>query len=591
MIMHFRNLTPLAHARGSLRLPRLATLVMALAFGVAGCNPDQGVPAAVSRLDHVLPDGQNFAITDRPVVAVSPDGSRFVYVANQQLYVRTMDAPESTPISGTDDLPTAPFFSPDGQSIGYWSGVDRQLKKIAIDGGVPVTLAGAEDPYYGAPVWGTDDTIVWGQGEGIMRVSANGGTAEVLIAGESNLINPQMLPDGESVLFHVGNADDGQVAVQALDSDEMKVLFPGVGPRYVPTGHIVYAVDDVLYAVGFDLDTLEVVGMPVAIVDGVRPGPPQYALSDSGALVYIPGRVSGGNTLVWVDRQGIVEPLGTPARNYSFPRVAPNGESVLVRIGDDLWLFDIAQQVLTRLTLGALANLPEWSSDGEFVTYRSIREGTGNMFQVRADGGGTEEQLTRGDFTQQNPSSWSPDSQFLAFYQIPGIGGSGDRDLWIMPRDGDREPRPFLQTPFNEAAPDFSPDGQWLAYVSNETGSNEIFVRPYPGPGGAWQISTGGGGGPIWAPNGQELLYMNGNQLMAVDIETESGFTTGAPRLLFEDLFRPSTGNVASYDVNAGGDRFVMIQDAAVTDIEAQPDQIDVIGNWFEDLPEQVPAP
>ena len=586
-----RPASPPDGARCPSGLGRVVALIFAIVAGVGSCTQNQESPDALSGVDHVLPEGQQFTITDRPAVAVSPDGSRIVYVANQQLFVRAMDGLESTPIAGTDDLPTSPFFSPDGEWIGYWSGIDRQLKKIDINGGTPVTLSGAEDPYYGAPVWGINDTVVWGQSDGIMSVSANGGAPELLIAGESNLINPQILPDGESVLFHVGNADEGQVAIQSLDSGERKFLFPGVSPRYVPTGHIIYALSDVLFAVGFDLSTLDVAGAPVAIVDGVRPGPPQYALSDSGALVFVPGRVAGGNTLVKVDREGNVEPLGTPARNYSFPRVSPNGESVLVRIGDDLWLFNIARQALARLTFGARANLPVWSADGAYVSYRSIREGAGNMFWTRADGSGNEEQLTTGDFTQQNPSSWSRDGQLLAFYQIPGVGGSGDRDLWIMPLDGNREPRPFLQTPFNEAAPNFSPDGQWLAYVSNETGSNQIMVRPFPGPGENRQISTEGGGGPIWGRNGRELFYMNDNQLMVVDIETEPDFVAHAPRLLFEDRFRPSTGNVASYDVTPDSEHFVMIQDAATTDIEAQPDQINVVLNWFEQLPEAAPVP
>ena len=412
-----------------------------------------------------------------------------------------------------------------------------------------------------------------------------------MIGGEGNLINPQILPDGESVLFHVGTAEDGQLAIESLNSGERKLLLPGVGPRYVSTGHIIYAVNDVLFAVGFDLDTLEIVGTPVAIADGVRPDPPQYAVSNSGALAFIPGSETGGNTLVWVDREGNVAPLGTPARNYTFPRVSPNGQSVLVRIGDDLWLFDIARQALNRLTFGARANLPQWSADGQYASYRSIREGTGNMFWIRADGTSTEEQLTRGDFTQQNPSSWSPDGQLLAFYQIPGVGGSGDRDLWVMPRDGDREPRPFLQTAFNEAAPNFSPDGRWLAYVSNESGANEIFVRPFPGPGDPSQISTEGGGGPLWAQSGGELFYMNDNQLMAVDIETGPEFSAGVPRVLFQDRFQASTGNVASYDATVDGERFVMIQDAVVTDTEAPPDQITIVGNWPEQLQEAVTVP
>ena len=228
---------------------------------------------------------------------------------------------------------------------------------------------------------------------------------------------------------------------------------------------------------------------------------------------------------------------------------------------------------------------------GNIATYRSIRQDSQNIFWIMADGSGTEERLTAEDF-RQNPTSWSRDGQLLAFYQTPGVGGVGDRDIWIMPVDGDREPWPFLQTPFNEAAPRFAPDGRRVAYVSDESGRQEVYVQLFPGPGGRRQISAEGGGDPVWSRNGQELFYMNGNQMIAVDIETEPTFITGAPTLLFEGRFQQSTGGrIAPYDVTADGQRFLMIQDVANSDSEAEPAQINIVLNWFEELKERVPVP
>ena len=577
-----------AQAGPQSRLLWVAGIVLGIIVaGMTVWNLRPQQPLSITRFSHVLPAGENFTNTAGPVVAVSPDGSRMVHVANEQLYVREMDALSSTSIPGTDESPRAPFFSPDGAWIGYWSGADPQLKKIALSGGAPVTLSGATP--LGKVSWGADDTIVFGQLGGIMRLSGEGGEAELLIprSGEGNLTSPQILPDGRSVVFQVG----GQIAVQSLESGERKILFPGADPRYVPTGHLVYGLDDVLFAVPFSLDTLEVVGAPVAMVERIRSGPMQYALSDSGTLVFVPGTGDSG-TLVWVDRRGNVEPLGAPLRDYGlFPRLSPDGQRVLVPLGGDIWLFDIARQTLTRLTFEGNAGMPIWTRDGQYATYRSIRQDSQNIFWIMADGSGTEERLTAEDF-RQNPTSWSRDGQLLAFYQTPGVGGVGDRDIWIMPVDGDREPWPFLQTPFNEAAPRFAPDGRRVAYVSDESGRQEVYVQLFPGPGGRRQISAEGGGDPVWSRNGQELFYMNGNQMIAVDIETEPTFITGAPTLLFEGRFQQSTGGrIAPYDVTADGQRFLMIQDVANSDSEAEPAQINIVLNWFEELKERVPVP
>ena len=285
-----------------------------------------------------------------------------------------------------------------------------------------------------------------------------------------------------------------------------------------------------------------------------------------------------------------MEPLGAPARQYDYPRLSPDGQTVLVGVDGDHWLFDITRQTLTRRTFEG-GSQPIWTPDGQYITYRCQQAGEPfNLCWTKADGSGTEERLTTGDF-RQNPSSWSPDGQLLAFYQQPGVGGQGDRDILMMPLDGDREPWPFLETPLNEAAPMFSPDGGWVAYVSDESGRNEVYVVPFPGPGGKRQISTEGGGDPVWARDGQELFYVNGNQLMVVDIETEPGFTAGTARLLLEGYFPRSLGRVPRYDVTADGERFVMMQDAAITDNEAEPPQIITVLNWFEELKERVPVP
>ena len=259
--------------------------------GVAVWNLKPEAPAPVSRFSYVLPEGQESTTTNIPLLALSPDGSRMVYaVNNQQLYMREMDSLESSPIPGTDENPAMPFFSPDGQSIAYWSG--GQLKKIDVNGGIPVSLAEAAAPR--GAIWGTDGNIVFHQPEGIMQVSANAGTPELLVAVSEDrrsqgIFFPQVLPDGESVLSQLGSDPEGQIVVQSLESGERKVLFPGTHPRYVPSGHIVYGLDEVLYAVPFDLGRLEAVGGAVPMVERVSGATIQYAVADSGPLVYMLG--------------------------------------------------------------------------------------------------------------------------------------------------------------------------------------------------------------------------------------------------------------------------------------------------------------
>ena len=318
-------------------------------------------------------------------------------------------------------------------------------------------------------------------------------------------------------------------------------------------------------------------------------GAAHFSFSSLGSLLYIPGGIGGTErTLVWVDRQGAVEPLAAPPRRYNAPRLSPDGQRLAVEIlgaNLDVWIYDIPRGTLTRLTFEANNQLPIWAPDGKRLAFASDRAGPANLFWKLADGSGAAERLATSEHGN-HPDSWSSDGQALAFHEHHPTTG---RDVWVLPLEGERQPRPFLRTPFNEASPVFSPDNRWLAYGSGESGRREIYVQPFPGPGGKSQISTEGGTEPVWPRNGRELFYRNGERMMAVEITTEPTFSAGSPRLLFEGRqFSFSAGFGANYDVTSDGQRFVMMQ-ASEQQQEAAT-QINVVLNWFEELKRRVPT-
>ena len=291
-------------------------------------------------------------------------------------------------------------------------------------------------------------------------------------------------------------------------------------------------------------------------------------------------------TLVWVDREGASQPLGAPPGAYANPQLSPDGRQLAVRIEtptDDIWVYDLARGALSRLTFEGDNARPLWTPDGERIVYRSVRAGRQDVFWKLADGTGAEEQITT-DGTVALVSSISPDGKLAFYYNAPSAG----RDLWMVPLEEDRKPSAFLEGPFNEVSPKISPDGQWVAYISDESGRKEIFVRPFPASSGKWQISTEGGEAPLWARNGHELFYLNGDKMMAVDITTEPSFQAGTPRMLFEENY-VRRNNEPNYDVSLDGERFVMIQASEEQDSPA-PQQINVVLNWFEELKRRVPT-
>ena len=330
---------------------------------------------------------------------------------------------------------------------------------------------------------------------------------------------PQFLPDGETVIFAVNLAgrgpDDWAIAVQQPRSSEHRVLIQGgTYPAYVPTGHLVYFRAGTIMAVPFDPVRLEVTGMPAPALDDVMlsfgvTGAGQFSFSNSGSLAYVPGAgnlLGVAQTLVWVDRSGAAQPLGAPQRAYENPRLSPDGRRLAVRITEaniDLWVYELERRTLSRLTFDdGEDETPVWSPDGRWVTFAGDREGTRRLLRKPADGSGEEEELA----TLQehvHATSLTPDGKVLAFET--GTGGEIG-DVWLVPTEGDRTPTALLSTPFNERGARFSPDGRWLAYASDETGRNEIYVQPFPGPGRKWQISPEGGEEPVWARNGRELF-------------------------------------------------------------------------------------
>ena len=555
-------------------------------------------------------DGTHFGLS-RTAVALSPDGKHLIYGAGDRdgfrLYLRPMDELEAKPISGSEGG-VMPFVSPNGAWIGFW--VDGKLKKVPTTGGPPVTLCDVGTPI-GAS-WGSDDIILLGQyNGGILAVSADGGelrTITTLAEGEFSHCLPQILPGGEWVLFtlkkRVRDWEGAQVVAQSIKTSERRVLIEnGADARYVPTGHLVFARLGTLFAAPFNPTQLEMTGGPVGVIGDIKQavqarnpgsdtGAAQFSFSSSGALAYVPGGIFPDieKTLVLMDREGTAELLPAPPGPYNGPRISPNGERVVVgtlSLDAGLWVYEISRGSLTRLTTEeSLVLLPIWTPDGARITFASDKSGNHSLYWIPADGSGSAERLTT--IGPSFPASWSPDGQVLAFLHVPS---GANYDIWMLPLDG--EPRPFIETPFQERWPTFSPDGRWLAYASDQSGRYEVYVTPFPGPGPKVQISTDGGQSPAWAPNGRELFYRvlpdgeGTRSMMVVDIRAVPTFAAGRPKKLFEDenVWGAVTRN---YDVTPDGKKFLMIRE------ENQPleavTHIHLVLNWFEELKHLVPT-
>jgi len=592
-----------ARTRTRERLAWLVALIGVLAAAVLGVlhwnRPPENVRVVRSYFKAMPNSSFLFKGQQSAGFALSPDGLRLAYVGQTAdgkalLWVRPIDSLQAQPLAGTEEA-GYPFWSPDSRYIGFFAG--GKLKKIDALGGPPLILCDAPNPRGGA--WNQSDVILFTPNinSPLFRVPASGGTATPVTSpdpskGEVTNRWPQFLPDGKHFLYLAGSFfglkenPSNSLVIGSLDSKESKFLMHVYTGAMYASGHILFLRRDTLMAQSFDTKRLELTGEAFAIADPVLEDELTlrsiFTASQSGLLAYMEGTGGSDRELIWVDRSG--KKIGSvPGQDaYSSPRISPDGKSVAFTLsssGFDIWSYDLARGVKTRLTFGAASGLaslfPVWSPDGQRIAYISVRAGKFGFYQKPADGSGSEELLLEPTSYVRYINDWSPDAKFLAFQDYR----QGAAGVFVLPLSGDRKPYPLLQSDFTTLRSAFSPDGKWLAYCSNEAGELKVYVVPFPGPGGKWQVSSGGGDYPRWRRDGKELFYLSlDNKMMAAEVKASaSSFATGSVKPLFE--IRPYRSLVGAYDVTPDGQRFILAYEPG------QPNAaITLVENWDAEL-------
>jgi hypothetical protein len=528
-------------------------------------------------------------------VEISPDGLQLAFVATDPsgkniLWVRPLDSLVARPLPGTDGA-RYPFWSPDSRFLGFFA--DSKLKKIEVAGGPPLSICDAPDPRGGT--WSRDGVILFEPQfrEPIFHVSAIGGKPSSVTKFDASRREtthrwPHFLPDGKHFLYFSGSHSTGTeseldaIFVGSLDAKERPKLLVNVRSKGIyASGHLLFVRQKTLLAQPFDAGKLRLTGEASPVAENVQDDlgffNAVFSAAENGTLVYQQsGGAAGLTELVWLDREGKkLEALGDPA-DYWDPRISPNGRRVAVGIGDpgDIWIHDLARGVRTRITFEAADDYsPVWSPDGERVTFSSQRSGAGDLYAKVTSGTGKDELLT-GSKLFKVPTGWSPDGGHL-LYQV-SAGSNARWDLWML-SFADLKTTPILQTEFEEGDAMFSPDGRWIAYVSNESGRYEVYVAPFPGPGGKWQVSTAGGSHPLWSRDGKELFYQAlDGKLMAVPVKIGGSFESGVPKPLFAIRTKSSPGR--NFDVSGDGRRFLVNAPVGQEKMSSPP--IVLLQNW-----------
>jgi serine/threonine-protein kinase len=587
------------------------------------------VPAPTVRFEISLPEGERLTSYYRHAVAITPDGRTLAFVSGTtshvwagpdttQIYLRPLDHRQARPVPGTGNG-RQPFFSPDGEWLGFVRG--NQLMKVPVAGGEPVALCECETAF-GAS-WGSDGTIVFAEMlGGLRRVSALGGEPDTLTqldleSDEWSHRLPQYHPDGGAVLFtalryRTEDWSRARIYAQSLVTGERKLIIEGGSDaRFLPTGHLVFAREGRLMAVRFDPDRLEVTGPKTPVLDGVshsihtghsgrETGAAHFVISATGALAYVAGSVfpERKNSVVWVDRKGREDPLGVEPQSYLSVRVSPSGDAVLLSQHyppKQVWLWDLQRQVQRRQTFEGNSLWPIWGPEPNVFTVDSDREGPRFLYRKTVDSGPGPIKKLLVDVEYPKAGSWSAHGKELA---IVATREKDDLDILIFSSEGRTEP--FVHTRYYEKYPEFSPDGRWLAYTSYESGQEEVYVRPYPGPGRAVQISQRGGSSPAWSRDGREIFYRKRSEFGRMrndyySVRLDAGddrLTPGQPEKLFGGAYVWGSP-LRSYDVAPDG-RFLMIKLSdesflSATIEEVFPTRIQVVQNWFAELREKMP--
>jgi Tol biopolymer transport system component len=577
------------------------TMAILLALGAAAIGRRLGGPVAgpppVTRTSIVLPPGQKLHSGDSTYsLALSADGLRLAYVGEQegrtQLYLRELRGLEPRVLAGTAGA-TQPFFSPDGEWVGYFA--SGALQKVAITGGAPLRICAVSSLSRGAS-WGRDGRIVFAlRGSGLHFVDASGG-APTRLGDLEEARWPEILPDGRNVLFTISGAiatvpiGGGRMHVVAKTNDSPLEGTAALGTgaisqaRYLPSGHLVYGQSPgIVRAAAFDVGSLRLVGPMASVVESVERarnnGAVYFAVSASGMLVY----ASTGNRhqLVWVDRSGVATPISDDRQAFRAPRISPDGTKLAVGANDetrrsDVWVYDLRRGTRRRLTTESHNGWPVWTRDGRRIAFSN----SGELAEVPADGSGPPAILwSRRDGIPRYPSSWSPDGREL----LLEMDGPAGLDVLVLSRGG--EARSVLAGSFNEQNAEFSPGGRFVAYVSDESGRMEVYVASYPGFEDRTVISTDGGAHPRWSQDGRELFYRQGDALMAAGVDIRRNFRSERPRKLFAGPYS-SEGRGNQFDVAPDGRRFAMVRDDEASALR----ELTVVQGWFEELSRRVPS-
>ena len=547
-------------------------------------------PGLVGRFNIATDSTHRFPGAPYRLLAVSPQGDAVAYVGlstqGTQLYFRRLDQLTPTPMPGTAGA-ISPFFTPDGRWVAFYAG--NTLKKIAVTGGAPVTVQHA--PYSGYPssLWLADGALLTVTGDGVLRRLDADGVLSVIAApdsaqGETSLFVSDVLPDGKTVLLTAatqGSTNGHGIAIDMESGERTVLIESAINAMAYDDGHLLWAQPDgALIAAAFDVDRLAITGSPVTLAQDVRisvGGPAHLSVSRNGSLVYVP---ESPFSLTLVNRQGTREVISDLRRRFHSPRVSPDGRYIAVDFSyqgsRDVWTLDLRQNTLSRLTFANDGHDPVWTPDGRKVAYASAPAGVIGVFLQNADGSGVSEQLFVGD-TPLTAGAFSPDgNQVLT---IP-LGRDGSWDIGILSNSPAPEPKALLATPFNEGWPALSPDGRWLAYMSDESGQNEVYVRPHPGPGAKVLVSQNGGREPVWSRDGRELYYVGfeqqGSQLVAVGVETEPELRVLSRTALFDASEYEPADPHANYDVGPDG-RFVMVHQGRLSEMV-------LVLNWTEEV-------